>query len=498
MILVWFCIMWLLGIVVGDRLDLPMMPTTALAGALAALGVIWWPRRDLRVPVLLVAVFLLGGARIAVAQPHTTAHSVWAYAGADVVLQGYVAAQPDRREDRQRAMLHAERMVVNGQERAVHGQVLLRVAPVPTLHYGERLRVTGTLETPPSDDDFDYRAYLARRNVHVLMTEPDWTLLPGNDGAWWQRTALQLNDHARYTGLHVIGEPHASLLIGILLGIQSTIPDDILDAFSATGTSHILVISGWNITIIIIGITALLGQLGINRKRAAAVSIPLLAAYVVFVGASPAVLRAALMGGLVVFATLVDRETEAWTSFFVACSLMALLDPHVLWDLGFQLSALATAGLFALARPLQGWLVARPPFRWQALGWAVEPLTATLAASSLSLPLILYQFGNLSLIAPLANVLMLPAVPYAMLWGSLATLCGMVWLPLGELVALLAWPFLHWLLVTAEWLARVPGAFTNIGSFHVGWVWGYYVLVAAVKFTTEARRHREKETPAEA
>ncbi len=301
--------------------------------------------------------------------------------------------------------------------------------------------------------------------------------MPGNDGAWWQRTALRLNDHARYTGLHVIGEPHASLLIGILLCIQSTIPDDVLDAFSATGTSHILVISGWNITVIIIGITALMGRLGIGRKRAAAVSIPLLAAYVVFVGASPAVLRAALMGGLVVFATLVDRETEAWTSFFVACSLMALLDPNVLWDLGFQLSALATAGLFAFARPLEGWLVAHPPFRWGAFGWAVEPLTATLAASSLSLPIILYQFGNLSLIAPLANVLILPAVPYAMLAGSLATVCGMVWLPLGELVALLAWPFLHWLLLAAEWLARVPGASTTIGSFHVGWLWGYYALV---------------------
>jgi competence protein ComEC len=77
----------------------------------------------------------------------------------------------------------------------------------------------------------------------------------------------------------------------------------------------------------------------------------------------------------------------------------------------------------------------------------------------------------------LANVLILPAVPYAMLAGSLATVCGMVWLPLGELVALLAWPFLHWLLLAAEWLARVPGASTTIGSFHVGWLWGYYALV---------------------
>jgi competence protein ComEC len=127
------------------------------------------------------------------------------------------------------------------------------------------------------------------------------------------------------------------------------------------------------------------------------------------------------------------------------------------------------------------------------LHWAAEPLTATLAASSLSLPIILYHFGNLSLIAPLANVLILPAVPYAMLWGSLATVCGMVWLPLGQCVALLAWPFLQWLVFAAQWLARVPGASTNVGSFHIGWLWGYYALIVALKITTEARKHGEKE-----
>jgi competence protein ComEC len=383
-------------------------------------------------------------------------------------------------------------MLVDGQARAANGLVLVRLPPVPTLSYGEPVRVQGMLELPRSDDDFDYRAYLARRNIFVLMSEPDLTTLPGNNGAWWQRTALQLNDYARTTSLHLIGEPHASLLVGILLGVQSTIPEDLLDAFSATGTSHILVISGWNITIIIIGITTLLGQLGIGRRRAAALSLPLLALYVLFVGASPAVLRAALMGSLVVFATLVERDGEAWTSFFVACSLMALLDPNVLWNIGFQLSALATAGLFAWARPIEGWLVGRPPFCWRVLHWAAEPLTATLAASSLSLPIILYHFGNLSLIAPLANVLILPAVPYAMLWGSLATVCGMVWLPLGQCVALLAWPFLQWLVFAAQWLARVPGASTNVGSFHIGWLWGYYALIVALKITTEARKHGEK------
>jgi competence protein ComEC len=232
--------------------------------------------------------------------------------------------------------------------------------------------------------------------------------------------------------------------------------------------------------------------MGLGRRKAAAFTLPLIALYVLFVGLSPSVLRAALMGSLVVVATLVDRESEAWTSLLVACVGMTLFDPNVLWNIGFQLSALATAGLFAFARPIEGWLTARPPFRWPALGWAVEPLTATLSASALSLPIILYHFGNLSIIAPLANILILPVVPYAMLFGALATVGGMIALPLGQALALLAWPFLQWMLSVAAWLSQVPGAHTTVGSFHVGWLWGYYALVALVRLWPHIRQSGEK------
>lgn len=232
----------------------------------------------------------------------------------------------------------------------------------------------------------------------------------------------------------------------------------------------------------------MLTTLNVSRKRAALLSLPVIGLYVVFVGASPSVLRAALMGSLAVLAILVDRESEAWTSLLAACSAMALLDPNVLWDIGFQLSALATAGLFAFARPIETLLTRRGPLSWRGLRWAAEPLTATIAASLVSLPILLYHFGQLSLIAPLANVLMLPAVPYAMLFGSVATVAGMASLPLGQLLALLAWPCLQWLLVVSRWLALVPGAYTTLPPFAVGWVWGYYVLLILGWLWAQQRR----------
>jgi competence protein ComEC len=475
--LIWFCVVFLVGIVLGDWLKLPTLPLALVAGGLTSMGLIWWPRHNVRLPMLLAATCLFGAARLAYAQPTTTERSVWTYVGRKAFVTGTVTQQPDRREDRQSATISAEQIEFDGQVREVEGLVLLKLAPNPELRYGQRVRLEGQLEQPQTGEDFDYRSYLARHGVYVLMTKPKLTILPGVGGNWWQRTTLGLNDRARGTALQLISEPHASLLVGILLGIQSTIPDDVLEAFSASGTSHVLVLSGWNISVIIVGISSLLSALKMSRKQAAYCSLPLIVLYVLFVGASPSVVRAAVMGSLAVFAVLVDRESEAWTSLLVACVAMASLDPNVLWDIGFELSALATAGLFAFARPIEQFLTKHGPLRASFLRWAVEPLTATLAASLLSLPILLYHFGRLSLIAPLANILMLPAVPYAMLFGSIATIAGMVWLPVGQVFALLTWPFLAWLLVAARWLSQVPGAYTTLPPFSVWWVWAYYGLI---------------------
>src|SRR5262249_38766499 len=162
------------------------------------------------------------------------------------------------------------------------------------------------------------------------------------------------------------------------------------------------------------------------------------------VGATPTVIRAAVMGTIVVVGQPIERPAHAWTPLSAACWAMTIWDPQTLWDMGFQLSALATASLFAFGKGTEA-LLLKTPLRVSWLDWAREALTATLAAQILALPLILYQFGNLSIIAPLANVALLPIVPSAMLLGALSLVGGMVWLPLGQWLAVVAYLFLAWL-----------------------------------------------------
>jgi competence protein ComEC len=128
--------------------------------------------------------------------------------------------------------------------------------------------------------------------------------------------------------------------------------------------------------------------------------------------------------------------------------------------MGFQLSALVTASLFA------GWL-----------DWAREALTATLAAQILALPLILYQFGNLSIIAPLANVILLPMVPYTMLLGAVALVGRLVWLRLGQWLAVIAYLFLAWLTEGARLFAKLPYAAVQLPPFPLWLLLAYYSVV---------------------
>ena len=216
--------------------------------------------------------------------------------------------------------------------------------------------------------------------------------------------------------------------------------------------------------------------MGISKRKAFWPILICIWLYTLFVGATPTVIRAAVMGTIVVVGQRMERRAHAWTTLFAACAAMTVWDPQTLWDLGFQLSALATASLFAYGKGVEA-LLLKTPLRVGWLDWAREALTATLAAQILALPLILYQFGNLSIIAPVANVALLPMVPAAMLFGALALAGGMVWLRLGQWLAVIAYLFLAWLTEGARLFATLPFAAVQLPPFPLWLLLAYYAIV---------------------
>ncbi len=280
-------------------------------------------------------------------------------------------------------------------------------------------------------------------------------------------------------------DPEASLLAGILLGIEARIPEAVDQAFRDTGTSHIIAISGFNFAIVAGLFSSLFTRL-LGRWRGMLAAFLAIALYALLAGANAAVVRAAIMGGMSVFALQLGRRQQGVNTLLIVAAVMALADPNVLWDVGFQLSFTATLGLVLYAQPLQEWFVNwagryLPEERVQRLAGPVgEYFLFTLAAQLTTLPVIVYHFQRLSLVSLIANPLILPAQPPVMILGGLSALMGLVYAPLGQLVAYLVWPFLIYTIRLVEFFAGLGNAVWVLGSTSLLAVALFYAFLFAL------------------
>lgn len=372
------------------------------------------------------------------------------------------------------------------------------MAATPAYDYGDRLRLEGDIRPPAPFDGFDYPAHLARKDILCLMEQPDVERLASGRGSPFWAALYGLKDRARLALARMIPEPEASLLQGIVLGLKAGIPKRLYEEYNATGTSHIIVISGSNISLVARLFALGFGQL-LGKRRAYWLTLAGIALYVLLVGADAAVIRAGLMGGLYVTARHLGRLATAHVSLAASAVLLTFVEPLALWDAGFQLSFAATLSLILFSPPLEA-LVERGLARLTSSGKATsgilrflnEALVTTLAAQVLTLPVVAYHFGRLSLVSPLANLLILPVQPPIMALGGLAALTGTVPIlePLARVVAWLPWLCLDYTGAVVRALAAWPLASLDLG--HLGWQWPalYYTFLAAGAWAVSARRHQ--------
>ncbi len=234
---------------------------------------------------------------------------------------------------------------------------------------------------------------------------------------------------------------------------------------------------------LIAGLFAAVANRLFGVRRGAVIAILSIAVYTVLVGAGASVVRAAIMGSLALVAQRIGRRAQGLNTLSVAVIVMTLINPLTLWDVGFQLSAAATLGLVLYAEPFEAAfkkLAARfttPEKAARLTAYAGEFFLLTLAAQITTLPLIAYYFKRLSLISLVANLLILPVQPAVMMMGGLALLAGLIWLPLGEVVAWAAWPFTAYTIAFVELFAKVPVASIGLGEVAPGFVIGFYALL---------------------
>jgi competence protein ComEC len=357
-------------------------------------------------------------------------------------LDAVVIADVDVRTDKQLLTVRPKR----------HGQnILITTDKYHHYNYGDWLLLQGKISEPKSGADFDYKAYLLRWNTYALMNRPKIIILKHGQGHWWVKGLLGIKYAFIRQVNKVLPDVERNLLLGILIGARKALPDEVINNFNATGVSHVIAISGYNISIL----AASLGFLDrkIGRRWNFWLTLGLIAAFVVMSGASASVVRAGFMGALALLSGRVGRLYAITPSICAAAVLMLLLNPRILyWDASFQLSFLATAGVVYIAP-----LVEQLTEKWPSVLGVKSILLTTLSAIAATLPFMLYQFGRLSLVAPLVNVLILPLVPTTMLFGFLTGLPV-----LGFGFGLIAhWLLLYMLHITA-WFAHLPHASAEV------------------------------------
>ncbi len=442
------------------------------------------------IPLCLVPLLLaLGGLRYQLAQPDLHDPVFIAFYNDQetyFVIEGILVEPPDERDTYTNLRvavkeLHTEDEVLS---HPVSGLLLAKVQPGSEWRYGDRVFLEGTLETPPENEDFSYRDYLAREGVYSLMPRARGSVLKHDQGNPVMAVIYAIKTRALAVIYRIYPDPEASLMAGILLGVETGIPESVQAAFKATGTSHLIAISGFNVAIIAGLFSTLFSKL-LGPRRGAVAAVAGIAFYTVLVGADASVVRAAIMGGLSLLARQIGRRQAGVNSLAAVAAVMALANPRIPWDVGFQLSFAATLGLILYADPLAKWfqnLAARylPPSTVQRIAGPVgEYFLFTLAAQFLTLPIMAYHFGRLSLVSFIANPVVLPVQPPIMILGGLAVILGMIYAPLGQIASYLAWPFVLFTIRAVELFATIPAGTLALGDVALPLI----ILIYAVIFS---------------
>ncbi len=411
------------------------------------------------ITLLLVGLAALGMARLASVNPTNDPANVARLIGTGTwEVRGTVSGEPDLRakgEFVQVAITSAARVGYGNESQPLDGTVQVYVPGVLSQFapdYGDTVRFTVTLRPPThAPPGIDAEAGSAQR----------LTILARGGGNPVLGALYRVREALAGGLLSALPAPEAALLIGILLGLKTPTLRARLPLFVETGTIHLVVTSGLKVTLV----AEIVGRLARPLGRALGPSLALsgVVGYVVLSGAGPAAIRAGTMGAILILARALGREYDVTRALALACFLMTLAQPTVLWDVGFQLSAAGTLGIAILGERLRAPLHAR--LGQGRLGRVTaDVLAATLAAQIATFPIVALNFGIISFVSLPANLLLVPPLPLLLVVAMVVAVAGATVPALGGILRALLWPLARAADAVVEVGAHLPGAYLAVGG----------------------------------
>lgn len=340
------------------------------------------------------------------------------------------------------------------------------------LEYGQLIKVTAKTSIPK---EYGIQRFLLGKGVHIYMSVSKYSVID-NSNCQSKCVVMRSIHNMRNYILNQIDTAYpgrvGEFLKGILIGYTDTLPDDIKESFKKTGVSHVLAVSGYNMAIIVM----LVYQQMMNRQVARSVSfwttIIIMVTFTLLTGAEASIMRAGVFAGLILSAELLQRYVGGIRPLILCATILVIINPlYIAYDIGFQLSFLAVIGLIIYGQIFKTYTEGIP-----SLG-ILPMIGETLFAQILVLPILIYYFGQISIISILANILIVPIIPFAMAWGSVTSLflsLAIFTYPLNLIINLV--------LSMNQYLSKISWASVNVPSISGYMLIVIYIMLGVIYF----------------
>ncbi len=375
----------------------------------------------------------------------------------EITLIGTVVKEPDIRETNTKLTIEVRPPLFSGGRTSA--KLLVTVNRYPEYQYGDELKITGKLQTPPAFEDFNYKNYLKNKGIYSVMYLPKIELLSRGNykglASFFYSKVLEFKDKLRQSVYSSLPPAQSYILGAMILGDKNRMPHTLKEKLNISGLRHITAVSGLHIVLLSSVLMSLLIGLGFWRHQAFYISVVFLFLFIILTGFQVSSIRAGIMGGLCLLGQKIGRRSASSRSIFLAGTVMLAVNPLLLKDVGFQLSFLAALGIISLAPFFKNWVRS-------------NILAMTFSAYLFTLPILIYNFNRVSLAAPITNVLVLPFLQWIMISGFIFALGGIFFPSLGLILSLPSWLLLTYVVKVVDffsvsWLAK--------GIENVSWFW---------------------------
>lgn len=425
-----------------------------LPALLASLAVGAWKRTPLAIGLAVIAAMLLGNWQ---GGQFLTSLSVYdSLRGKTLHIEGVISEDPTYNKHRARQFVLSDVVAVSGQQRIkLPGNVYVSTPTSPDVQRHFRVVAHGKL----GDAFGPYQASMSFATVRVMANE--------------QHLVDELRQKFAAATASVLPEPHASLGLGFAIGMKSALTEEMSEALKALSLTHVVVASGYNLTVLVRAAKRLREKH--SKLQTLLLSVSLIGVFLLITGNSPSMVRAGLVSGLALLAWDFGHRFKPLVLLLLVMAGTALAYPPFLWsDVGWWLSFSAFAGIMILSP-----LIIERIYKTRQPPLLVQIAIDTAVAEIMTLPIILLIFGNLSLLGIVANVLVGPLIPFAMLATAIAGVVEMTMPALSSLAAVPAHVILALIVAIIRLLSDIPWVLAQVSITPVAlvvWYAGFGIL----------------------